>query len=92
MQFRHTRRGSWSADAQQVADGDGQPDQVAGDVLQIGFLYRRAAWAVVHDDGRVEHRRVGYDHERSAASLVERFGDKEWTRTIAGRVRNARFS
>jgi len=53
---------------------------------------RRAAWAVVHDDGRVEHRRVGYDHERSAASLVDRFGDKEWTRTIAGRVRNARFS
>ena len=52
----------------------------------------RAAWAVVHDDGRVEHRRVGYDHERSAASLVDRFGDKEWTRTIAGRVRNARFS
>src|SRR4051812_42924499 len=52
----------------------------------------RAAWALVDDDGRVEHRRVAYDHERSAAALAERFGDKEWTRALAERVRNARFS
>jgi len=52
----------------------------------------RAAWAVIDDDGRVEHRRVAYDHERSAAALGERFGDKEWTKALAERVRNARFS
>jgi putative phosphoesterase len=53
---------------------------------------QRAAWAVIHDDGRIEHRRVAYDHEHAAAALAERFGDSEWTQTIAGRVRNARFS
>jgi putative phosphoesterase len=51
----------------------------------------RAAWAVVHDDGRVEHRRVAYDHERSADALAERFGDKEWTAALAQRVRAARM-
>jgi len=51
----------------------------------------RAAWAVIGDDGRVEHRRVAYDHERSAAALAERFGDKDWTRAMAARVRDARF-
>jgi putative phosphoesterase len=52
----------------------------------------RAAWALIGDDGKVEHRRVAYDHERSAGALVERFGDKEWTQALADRVRNARFS
>jgi len=52
----------------------------------------RAAWAVIHDDGRVEHRRVAYDHERSADALAERFGDKQWTRDLAARVRHARFA
>jgi len=52
----------------------------------------RAAWAVVHDDARVEHRRVEYDHEHSAAAVVERFGESDWTTTIAGRIRNARMS
>jgi putative phosphoesterase len=51
----------------------------------------RAAWAVVHDDGRVEHRRVAYDHERSAAALAERFGEKDWTKALAERVRQARM-
>ena len=50
----------------------------------------RAAWALIADDGRIEHRRVAYDHERSADALTERFGDKEWTRALAERVRNAR--
>src|SRR5438046_3146766 len=47
----------------------------------------RAGWAVIGDDGRVEHRRVAYDHEHSAAALRERFGDKEWTHALAERVR-----
>jgi diadenosine tetraphosphatase ApaH/serine/threonine PP2A family protein phosphatase len=51
----------------------------------------RAAWAVVHDDGRVEHRRVAYDHERSAGALAERFGEKDWTAALAARVRAARM-
>jgi putative phosphoesterase len=29
----------------------------------------RAAYALIHDDGRVEHRRVAYDHEASAAKV-----------------------
>jgi diadenosine tetraphosphatase ApaH/serine/threonine PP2A family protein phosphatase len=51
----------------------------------------RAAWAIVHEDGRVEHRRVAYDHERSADAIAERFGEKEWTATLAERVRTARM-
>ena len=38
----------------------------------------RAAYALVHGDGRLEHRRVPYEHERSAAACRERFGDAEW--------------
>ena len=29
----------------------------------------RAAYAVVRDDGSVEHRRVGYDHQASADAI-----------------------
>lgn len=50
----------------------------------------RAAYAVVHDDGRVELRRVGYDHETSAAAVVERFGEVEWATRSARRLREAR--
>jgi diadenosine tetraphosphatase ApaH/serine/threonine PP2A family protein phosphatase len=50
----------------------------------------RAAYAVVHDDGRVEHRRVAYDHEASAAAVEERFTGP-WTATVAARIREARF-
>jgi putative phosphoesterase len=47
----------------------------------------RAAYAVIHDDGSVEHRRVAYDHEASAAK-VRTFGG-EWTETIARRIERA---
>ena len=49
----------------------------------------RAAWAILHPDGRVEHRRVGYDHEATAAAsraLNPGFGE-----TIARRIEAARF-
>jgi putative phosphoesterase len=49
---------------------------------------RRAAYALVHDDGRIEHRRVGYDHEQSAAQ-VRAFGG-EWAETVAKRIEQAR--
>jgi diadenosine tetraphosphatase ApaH/serine/threonine PP2A family protein phosphatase len=51
---------------------------------------RRAAYAVLHPDGRVEHRRVAYDHEASAAAVGERFAGT-WTATVAARIRQARF-
>jgi len=59
----------------------------------VGFPFDgdpRAAWAAVHDDGGVEHRRVAYDHEASAAAVLERFGDHAWTRVMAERLRTAR--
>ena len=50
----------------------------------------RAAYALAHEDGRIEHRRVAYDHEASAAAVQERF-DGDWTGTVARRLREARF-
>ena len=48
----------------------------------------RAAYAVVHDDGTVEHRRVAYDHEASAARVREHGGP--WTETVAERILQSR--
>jgi predicted phosphodiesterase len=50
----------------------------------------RGAYALVDDDGGVEHRRVGYDHEASAAAVRERF-EGSWTATVAARIEQARF-
>jgi putative phosphoesterase len=49
----------------------------------------RAAYALIHDDGRVEHRRVAYDHLASAAK-VRSFGG-EWAEVISKRIERARF-
>ena len=49
----------------------------------------RAAWAVIHPDGKLEHRRVAYDSDRTAAASRERnpgFGE-----TIGRRIEAARF-
>jgi diadenosine tetraphosphatase ApaH/serine/threonine PP2A family protein phosphatase len=51
---------------------------------------QRAAYALVREDGSLEHRRVAYDHERSAAAMTERFGDAAWAERSATRLRNAR--
>jgi diadenosine tetraphosphatase ApaH/serine/threonine PP2A family protein phosphatase len=52
----------------------------------------RAAYAVVRDDGALEHRRVEYDSPQAAARLVrERFGDA-WTETVARRIERASFA
>jgi diadenosine tetraphosphatase ApaH/serine/threonine PP2A family protein phosphatase len=48
----------------------------------------RAAYALVHDDGRVEHRRVAYDHE-AAAEQVRGF-DAAWAEVVAARILRAR--
>ena len=49
----------------------------------------RAGYALLHDDGSLELRRVLYDHEGAAAALLERFGEEAWTQEIAGRLRRA---
>ena len=46
----------------------------------------RASYAVVHDDDRVEHRRVEYDWQASAAAVRERVGE-----VPARRIELARF-
>ncbi len=51
----------------------------------------RAAYALLRDDGRIEHRRVCYDHLASAARLRETF-DGAWTATIALRLQRARLA
>ena len=50
---------------------------------------RRAAYALVADDGRVERRRVEYDFAASAAELRSRFG--EAGEIPARRIEQARF-
>ncbi|MEY2516041.1 MAG: hypothetical protein QOJ89_3399 [bacterium] len=48
---------------------------------------RRAAYALLHDDGTIEHRRVAYDHESVPAALRARFGEEEgWVRRILHRL------
>lgn len=51
----------------------------------------RAAYALLHDGGRIEHRRVGYDHGAVTAALRERFGDSDWHGPIAHRFGHARM-
>jgi putative phosphoesterase len=46
----------------------------------------RASYAVVHDDGRIEHRRVEYDWKASVAAVRERVGELP-----ARRIELARF-
>jgi predicted phosphodiesterase len=50
----------------------------------------RAAYALVADDGRVEHRRVAYDHRASAARVREAFSG-DWTRVPAARIEHSRM-
>jgi diadenosine tetraphosphatase ApaH/serine/threonine PP2A family protein phosphatase len=47
----------------------------------------RAAYAVLADDGRIEHRRVEYDHG-AAAERVRGIGE-EWSEVVARRIERA---
>ena len=47
----------------------------------------RAAYALLHDDGRIEHRRVGYDHLASA-ERVRSLGEG-WSEVVAARIERA---
>ena len=60
----------------------------------VGFSFdgdTRAAWAVLHEDGRVEQRRVDYDVEGVARVCLERHGDLPWVRGVVARLRQASF-
>jgi putative phosphoesterase len=52
----------------------------------------RAHWAVLHDDGRAELRRVAYDVDAAAAGLRERFDGAPWIAGTIARLRAASFS
>jgi predicted phosphodiesterase len=52
---------------------------------------QRAAYALVHPDRRVEHRRLPYDHAASAARMRERWPGVEWADTVARRIEQARM-
>lgn len=51
----------------------------------------RAAYGLLHDDGRLEHRRVAYDHRAAATAVRQRFSGAPWTGTVARRLETARF-
>jgi predicted phosphodiesterase len=51
----------------------------------------RAAYALMHDDGTIERRRVGYDHVRVPVALRARFGDAPWVAVPERRFETARF-
>ncbi len=51
----------------------------------------RAAYALLHGDGRIEHRRVEYDHAAVPAALRERYGDAQWLAGPLYRFTHARF-
>lgn len=78
IQFRRTR-----ADGVEVVNPGSVGMPLDGD--------HRAAYAVVSEDGTLEHRRVGYDHGASAAAVVDRFGEVAWAQRTARRLRTARF-
>jgi putative phosphoesterase len=52
---------------------------------------QRAAYALIHPDRRVEHRRVPYDHAASAARMRERWPGAVWAETVARRIEQARM-
>jgi predicted phosphodiesterase len=49
----------------------------------------RAAYALMHEDGAIERRRVGYEHG-AAVGDMERFA-APWTETVARRIATSRF-
>jgi diadenosine tetraphosphatase ApaH/serine/threonine PP2A family protein phosphatase len=49
----------------------------------------RAAYALAHDDGSVEHRRVQYDRHVAIGALQERFGDAGWAQRSVRRLQTS---
>jgi predicted phosphodiesterase len=51
----------------------------------------RAAYALLHDDDSIEHRRVAYDHASVPAALRARYGEADWLAGPLHRFAHARF-
>lgn len=51
----------------------------------------RAAYALLHPDGRVEHRRLDYDRAAAIDQIREQWGDASWTDVVIRRLEQARF-
>jgi diadenosine tetraphosphatase ApaH/serine/threonine PP2A family protein phosphatase len=51
----------------------------------------RAAYALLHDDGTIERRRVAYDHGSVPAALRDRYGDAPWIEAPLYRFTHARL-
>jgi len=49
----------------------------------------RAAYALVHPDGTIEHRRAAYDHAEAVARLREVAEGADWGDRVAGRIERA---
>jgi predicted phosphodiesterase len=52
---------------------------------------RRAAYALIGPDRRVEHRRLPYDHAAAAAALRARWPGAPWSETVARRIELAQM-
>jgi diadenosine tetraphosphatase ApaH/serine/threonine PP2A family protein phosphatase len=50
----------------------------------------RSAYALAHDDGSIEHRRVDYDRDAAISALQERFGDVAWAERSVRRLQTSR--
>ena len=50
----------------------------------------RASYALAHDDGSVEHRRVDYDRDAAVGALQDRFGDAAWAQRTVRRLQTSR--
>jgi len=50
----------------------------------------RSAYALAHDDGSIEHRRVDYDRDAAISALQERFGDVAWAERSVSRLQTSR--
>ena len=49
----------------------------------------RSAYALAHDDGSIEHRRVDYDREAAISALQDRFGDVAWAQRSVRRLQQS---
>src|SRR6478672_52262 len=50
----------------------------------------RSAYALAHDDGSIEHRRIDYDRDAAIGALEERFGDVAWAQRSVRRLQTSR--
>ena len=50
----------------------------------------RSAYALAHDDGSIEQRRIDYDRDAAIGALEERFGDVAWAQRSVRRLQTSR--